>query len=143
MRNHLKTLEAEAIDILREVVASSEGPVMPYSIGKDSSVLLHLARKVFYPSHLRDMIRFGDEAAARHDLELLTYTNMEALAAGVTPFAHSSVVYTDLMKTEALRQALDRWKFDAPSRSFRINPPPTVGTPKTSILSPGACSTPV
>ena len=126
MPNHLKTLEAEAIYILREVAASFERPVMLYSIGKDSSVLLHLARKAFYPSRLpfpllhvdttwkfRDMIRFRDEVAVRHKLELLTYTNLEAVAAGVTPFTHSSVVYTDLMKTEALRQALDKWKFDA------------------------------
>ena len=116
----LETLESEAIEILREGVATAERPVMLYSIGKDSSVLLHLARKAFWPAavpfpllHIdttwkfREMIAFRDRTAAEPGLELRVHTNEEGLRAGINPFDHGSAHYTDVMKTEALRQALD------------------------------------
>ncbi len=122
---HLQRLEAQAIAIMREAVAGSERPVMLYSIGKDSSVLLHLARKAFYPApppfpllHIdttwkfRDMYAFRAQAVAEAGVELIVHTNQEGLAAGVTPFTHGSMLYTDIMKTEALRQALDHHAFD-------------------------------
>jgi sulfate adenylyltransferase subunit 2 len=122
---HLQRLEAESIQIMREVVAECRRPVMLYSIGKDSSVMLHLAVKAFYPAkppfpflHIdttwkfREMIRFRDETARRLDLELLVHTNPEGLAMGMNPFEHGPT-YTDVMKTHALRQALDRYGFDA------------------------------
>jgi len=125
-RSYLSSLEAESIGILRETLASFERPVMLYSIGKDSSVLLHLARKAFFPGRIplpvlhidtgwkfRDMIAFRDRTAAALGLDLRVHTNREAALAGVTPFTHSSVEYNDLMKTRALRQALERWGFDA------------------------------
>jgi sulfate adenylyltransferase subunit 2 len=123
---HLQRLEAEAIHILREVVAECERPVMLYSIGKDSAVMLHLALKAFYPAKppfpllhvdttwkFREMIAFRDRMARDLGLELLVHTNPEGLAAGVGPFTHGSAVHTDVMKTQALKQALDKYGFDA------------------------------
>jgi sulfate adenylyltransferase subunit 2 len=123
---HLKQLEAESIHIIREVVAQFERPVMLYSIGKDSSVMLHLARKAFAPAPLpfpllhidttwkfRDMISFRDQTAADLGLELLVHTNPEGLASGINPFDHGSKNYTDVMKTQALKQALSMHGFDA------------------------------
>jgi sulfate adenylyltransferase subunit 2 len=123
---HLQRLEAEAIFIMREVVANFERPVMLYSIGKDSSVMLHLARKAFFPApppfpllHIdttwkfRDMIAFRDETARKYGLDLITYTNQDGLSRGINPFDHGSSYYTQVMKTEALRQALDLGKYDA------------------------------
>jgi sulfate adenylyltransferase subunit 2 len=123
---HLQGLEAEAIHILREVVAECERPVMLYSIGKDSSVMLHLALKAFFPAlppfpflhvdttwKFREMIAFRDETARRHNLDLVVHINEEGIKAGVNPFSHGSSVHTDIMKTQALRQALDRYRFDA------------------------------
>ena len=122
---HLKRLEAESIHILREVAAAFERPVLMYSIGKDLSVLVHLARKAFYPSPIpfpllhidttwkfREMIKFRDETAQRLGVRLIVHTNQQALAAGMNPFTSGSL-YTDLVKTEALRQALEGGKFDA------------------------------
>ncbi len=121
----LRALESEAIEILREGVATAARPVMLYSIGKDSSVLLHLARKAFWPApvpvpllHIdttwkfREMIVFRDRTAAKLGLELLVHTNQEGLRAGVNPFDHGSEYYTDVMKTQALRQALDAGRHD-------------------------------
>jgi sulfate adenylyltransferase subunit 2 len=123
---YLDRLEAEAVEIMREVVAQAERPVMLYSIGKDSSVLLHLARKAFHPGKLpfpllhvdttwkfRDMYAFRDEIAAAPDVELIVYVNEEGVAQGIGPFTHGSAVHTDVMKTEALKQALDLHGFDA------------------------------
>ncbi len=123
---HLQQLEAEAIHIMREVVAECERPVMLYSIGKDSSVMLHLALKAFHPAKppfpllhvdttwkFREMIQFRDETVRRLGLELLVYSNPEGLAQGIGPFTHGSAVHTDVMKTQALRQALDKYGFDA------------------------------
>lgn len=123
---HLRRLESESIFIMREVVAEFVRPVMLYSIGKDSSVMLHLAQKAFFPSKppfpllhvdttwkFREMIAFRDEAAKRTGMELLTYVNKEGLKRGVSPIASGSSVHTQVMKTEALRQALDLWHFDA------------------------------
>ncbi|MCD6269219.1 MAG: sulfate adenylyltransferase subunit CysD [Deltaproteobacteria bacterium] len=123
---HLKQLEAESIHIIREVVAEFENPVMLYSIGKDSSVMLHLARKAFYPAPLpfplmhidttwkfREMIEFREQMVQEHGFELLVYTNPEGLKRGMSPFKHGSALYTDVMKTEGLKQALDKYKFDA------------------------------
>jgi sulfate adenylyltransferase subunit 2 len=123
---HLQQLEAEAIHIMREVVAECEKPVMLYSIGKDSSVMLHLALKAFYPAKppfpllhvdttwkFREMIRFRDETVKRLGLELLVHVNPEGLAQGIGPFTHGSAVHTDVMKTQGLRQALDKYGFDA------------------------------
>lgn len=125
-RAHLRQLEAEAIYIFREVAAEFERPVMMYSIGKDSSVLLHLALKAFAPAKLpfpvlhidttwkfREMIEFRTATAERFGLDLLVHTNPEGLAQGVNPFSHGSATHTDIMKTQALRQALDMHKFDA------------------------------
>ena len=123
---HLAQLEAESIHIMREVVAEFDNPVMMYSIGKDSSVMLHLARKAFFPARLpfpllhvdttwkfREMIAFRDQVADELGLELLTWTNPEGLAQGINPFDHGSKNYTDIMKTQALKQALDHHGFDA------------------------------
>jgi sulfate adenylyltransferase subunit 2 len=123
---HLQRLEAESIHILREVVAECERPVMLYSIGKDSSVMLHLALKAFHPARppfpllhvdttwkFREMIAFRDQMAASLGLELLVHVNPEGLAHGINPFVHGSAVHTDVMKTQALRQALDQHGFDA------------------------------
>ena len=123
---HLQDLEAESIYIFREVATQFERPVLLYSIGKDSSVLLHLAIKAFRPAKVpfpllhvdttwkfREMILFRDETARRLGLELIVHTNKDGLAAGISPVSHGSAVYTDVMKTEALRQALGAFKFDA------------------------------
>jgi sulfate adenylyltransferase subunit 2 len=123
---HLQRLEAEAIHIMREVVADCERPVMLYSIGKDSSVMLHLALKAFFPAKppfpflhvdttwkFRDMIAFRDEATRRHGLDLRVHINQEGLDMGIGPFSHGSAVHTDVMKTRALKQALDEYAFDA------------------------------
>ena len=123
---HLQRLEAESIHILREVVAECERPVMLYSIGKDSSVLLHLAMKAFYPAtppfpllhvdttwKFREMIAFRDATAARLGVQLLVHINKDGLARGIGPFTHGSAVHTDVMKTQALKQALDQYGFDA------------------------------
>jgi sulfate adenylyltransferase subunit 2 len=120
----LRRLEAEAIFILRETAAAFRNPVLLYSVGKDSSVLLRLAHKAFFPARIpfpllhvdttwkfRDMIAFRDRTAAQQDLRV--YVNQDGLARGVTPFTADQAVYTHVMKTEALRQALDQWKFDA------------------------------
>ena len=122
----LHRLEAEAIYIFREVAAEFHKPVLLYSIGKDSSVLLHLARKAFFPSpppfpllHIdttwkfREMIRFRDETAVRLGLDLIVHVNREGLAQGINPFTHGSALYTHVMKTEALKQALTECGFDA------------------------------
>jgi sulfate adenylyltransferase subunit 2 len=122
----LQRLEAEAIAILREVAAEFRNPVLMYSIGKDSSVLLHLARKAFYPAKpplpllhvdttwkFREMIAFRDATARRLGLELIVHTNQDGLARGINPIASGSALHTEVMKTEALKQALDRHGFDA------------------------------
>jgi sulfate adenylyltransferase subunit 2 len=123
---HLKRLEAEAIHIMREVAAEFRNPVMMYSIGKDSSAMLHLAMKAFYPApppfpllHIdttwkfKEMISFRDETAKRLGLNLLVHTNSAGLAQGVSPFSHGSAIYTNIMKTEALKEALNYYRFDA------------------------------
>jgi sulfate adenylyltransferase subunit 2 len=123
---HLKNLEAESIRIIREVAAEFRNPVMLYSIGKDSSVMLHLAMKAFYPSRppfpllhvdttwkFREMIAFRDQTAARLGLDLLVHVNEQGVEAGVTPFTHGASTYTHVMKTEGLKQALDKFGFDA------------------------------
>jgi len=125
-QTHLDQLESESIYILRETVAECRKPVMLYSIGKDSSVLLHLARKAFYPGKLpfpllhidtgwkfREMIDFRDQRARKYGFELLVHTNQEGKQQGISPFNHGSSLYTDIMKTEALKQALDAGGFDA------------------------------
>ena len=123
---HLRQLEAESIHIIREVVAEFDNPVMLYSIGKDSAVMLHLARKAFYPGTLpfpllhidttwkfREMIAFRDRVAAEYGLELLVHVNEEGVREQISPFTHGSALYTDIMKTEGLKQALDKYRFDA------------------------------
>lgn len=123
---HLQSLEAESIHIMREVVAECDNPVMLYSIGKDSAVMLHLALKAFHPAKLpfpllhvdttwkfREMITFRDETVQRLGLDLLVHINPEGVAAGIGPFSHGSAIHTDVMKTQALKQALDKWQFDA------------------------------
>ncbi len=123
---HLKQLEAESIHIIREVAAEFENPVMLYSIGKDSAVMLHLAAKAFAPGvppfplmhvdttwKFRDMISFRDRISKKYGMELLVHTNEEGRAANVNPFDHGSAKYTDTMKTLALKQALNKYKFDA------------------------------
>ncbi|HAD26257.1 MAG TPA: sulfate adenylyltransferase subunit CysD [Alphaproteobacteria bacterium] len=123
---HLQRLEAESIHILREVVAETERPVMLYSIGKDSAVMLHLAMKAFYPSKppfpvlhvdttwkFREMIEFRDTLTKKLGLDLIVHINEEGVAQGIGPFTHGSAVHTDIMKTQALKQALDKYKFDA------------------------------
>jgi sulfate adenylyltransferase subunit 2 len=122
----LRRLEAEAIYIMREAVAEFSKPVMLYSIGKDSGVMLHVAQKAFFPGkppfpllHIdttwkfREMLTFRDETAARLGIDLIVHVNESGLAAGVSPIASGSAVHTQVMKTEALRQALDKWGFDA------------------------------
>ena len=123
---HLERLEAESIYILREVVAECDKPVMLYSIGKDSSVMLHLAKKAFYPARppfplmhvdttwkFRAMYEFRDRMAKEVGMDLIVYVNQEGVAQGVNPFTHGSQVHTDVMKTQALRQALDKYGFEA------------------------------
>jgi len=124
--SNLKRLEAEGIHIIREVAAEFANPVMLYSIGKDSGVMLHLAMKAFYPSKppfpllhvdttwkFRDMIAFRDETAKHMGMDLLVYTNSEGLKKNISPFEHGSSVHTHIMKTEALKQALNKYGFDA------------------------------
>jgi sulfate adenylyltransferase subunit 2 len=124
--DHLQRLEAESIHILREVVAESARPVMLYSIGKDSSVMLHLARKAFHPANppfpllhvdttwkFKEMYVFRDRTAAELGFELIVHVNREGLAMGINPFVHGSAIHTDVMKTQALRQALEHYGFDA------------------------------
>jgi sulfate adenylyltransferase subunit 2 len=123
---HLERLEAESIYIMRDAVAQTEKPVMLYSIGKDSSVMLHLALKAFYPSKppfpllhvdttwkFREMYEFRDRIAKDHGLELLVHVNQDGLDRGINPFTHGSAVHTDVMKTESLKQALELYGFDA------------------------------
>jgi sulfate adenylyltransferase subunit 2 len=125
MLSHLQRLEAESIHVFREAVAESERPVMLYSIGKDSAVMLHLARKAFYPAPLpfpllhvdttwkfRAMYEMRDRVAALPGVELLVWQNPEAKAAGINPFDHGSALHTDLWKTDGLKQALDKYAFD-------------------------------
>ncbi len=126
LSHHLRSLEAESIHIFRETVAEFSNPVILYSIGKDSSVLLHLAMKAFYPAKpplpllhvdttwkFREMIAFRDETARRLGLDLLVHVNQDGLDRGISPLASGSGVHTMVMKTEGLRQALDKWEFDA------------------------------
>jgi len=123
---HLERLEAESIFIMREVVAECENPVMLYSIGKDSTVMLHLARKAFYPAHppfpllhvdttwkFREMIEFRDNLARELGMDLIVHINEDGVRQGIGPFTHGSQVHTDVMKTQALKQALDKYRFDA------------------------------
>ena len=123
---HLQRLEAESIHILREVVAETERPVMLYSVGKDSAVMLHLAKKAFYPSappfpllhvdttwKFKAMYELRDRAARDAGMELLVHQNPEAKARGINPFDHGSALHTDMWKTEGLKQALDQYGFDA------------------------------
>ena len=123
---HLDRLEAESIHILREVAASMQNPVMMYSIGKDSSVLLHLARKAFHPGPIpfpllhvdttwkfREMIAFRDALKDDPQTDLLVHINQDGVDQGIGPFTHGSALHTDVMKTQALKQALDKYKFDA------------------------------
>ncbi|MCP4326775.1 MAG: sulfate adenylyltransferase subunit CysD [Alteromonadales bacterium] len=123
---HLKALEAESIQIMREVAAEFDNPVMLYSVGKDSSVLLHLARKAFYPGKIpfplmhvdtnwkfKEMIEFRDKVAEKYDFELLVHKNPEGMEMGISPFEHGSATHTDVMKTQGLKQALDKHGFDA------------------------------
>lgn len=123
---HLKQLEAESIHIFREVAAEFDNPVMLYSVGKDSSVLLHLARKAFAPGKIpfpllhvdttwkfREMIEFRDKVAKQYDFDLLVHINQEGVDMGMGPFSHGSAKHTDIMKTAALKQALNKYKFDA------------------------------
>jgi sulfate adenylyltransferase subunit 2 len=123
---HLESLEAESIYTMREVVAQAERPVMLYSIGKDSSVMLRLALKAFHPGRIpfpflhvdttwkfREMYAFREQMASEHGLEMLVHVNRQGLEMGVNPFTHGSAAHTDVMKTESLKQALDQYGFDA------------------------------
>jgi len=123
---HLQRLEAESIHIMREVVAEADNPVMLYSIGKDSSVMLHLARKAFYPAvppfpllhvdttwKFQDMYAFRERMARESGMELIVHINPEGLEMGISPFVHGSAMHTDIMKTQGLKQALDKYGFDA------------------------------
>jgi sulfate adenylyltransferase subunit 2 len=124
--SHLQRLEAESIQIIREVIAEAEKPVMLYSIGKDSSVMLHLARKAFFPAvppfplmhvdttwKFRDMYAMRERMVAESGMELIVYKNPEAIEKGINPFTHGSAVHTDMWKTQGLKQALDKYAFDA------------------------------
>lgn len=123
---HLKQLEAESIHIMREVAAEFDNPVMMYSVGKDSAVMLHLCMKAFYPAKppfplmhvdttfkFKEMIAFRDCMAKKYDMDLIVHKNEEAIAANINPFDHGSAKYTDIMKTQGLKQALNKHKFDA------------------------------
>jgi sulfate adenylyltransferase subunit 2 len=123
---HLQRLEAESIQIMREVVAETDKPVMLYSIGKDSSVMLHIARKAFYPAvppfpllhvdttwKFREMYAMRERMAAESGMDLIVHVNPEAVAQGINPFTHGSAVHTDIWKTQGLKQALDKYAFDA------------------------------
>jgi sulfate adenylyltransferase subunit 2 len=124
--SHLDRLEAESIHIMREVASQCDNPVMLYSVGKDSSVMLHLAEKAFYPSvppfplmhvdttwKFKEMIAFRDRRAKEIGMDLIVHTNLDGVRDGVGPFTHGSAIHTDIMKTQALKQALDKHKFDA------------------------------
>lgn len=124
--NHLEKLEAESIHIIREVAATCSNPVMLYSIGKDSSVMMHLALKAFYPSKLpfpvmhvdttwkfREMIEFRDRFSKENNLDLIVHINQDGVDQGIGPFSHGSAVHTDIMKTQGLKQALNKYGFDA------------------------------
>ena len=166
---HLQRLEAESIHIMREVVAEADNPVMLYSIGKDSAVMLHLAMKAFYPSlppfpllhvdtrwKFREMYTFRDQMVEKLGLELITHTNPEAIAKNINPFTHGSAIHTDITKTEGLKQALDQYGFDAafggaavmkknpvPRNVFsRFVPSSIAGIPRTSARNCGNCTTP-
>ena len=123
---HLQQLEADSIHIMREVVSETDNPVLLYSIGKDSAVLLHIARKAFFPSKLpfpvmhidtrwkfKEMIQFRDQMAKDCELDMVVHINPEGEKQNIGPFSHGSAVHTDIMKTQALKQALDQYKFDA------------------------------
>jgi len=123
---HLKQLEAESIYIIREVIAEFENPAMLYSVGKDSSVMLHLAQKAFYPASppfplvhvdtqwkFKEMIEFRDRRAKEVGMELIVYSNPKGEEMHISPFTHGSALHTDIMKTEGLKQMLDKYKFDA------------------------------
>jgi len=123
---HLQRLESEAMHVMREVVAEAEHPVMLYSIGKDSSVMLHIAKKAFFPAPIpfplmhvdttwkfRDMYVMRDRIAAEPGIELIVYKNPEAIEKGINPFTHGSAIHTDVWKTQGLKQALDKYQFDA------------------------------
>ena len=123
---HLKQLEAESIHIIREVAAEFEKPVMLYSIGKDSAVMLHLAMKAFYPARppfplmhvdtkwkFKEMIQFRDQLVKDLGLDLIVYSNQDGINQGIGPFTHGSKKHTDVMKTDALKQALNHYRFDA------------------------------
>ena len=122
---HLERLEAESVQIMREVAAECEKPVMLYSVGKDSAVMLHVAMKAFYPAKppfpllhvdtkwkFREMIEFRDRHVADLGVDLLVYTNQDGIEQGINPFTHGSAIHTDVMKTQALKQALDKYGFD-------------------------------
>ena len=157
--SHLKELEAESIHIIREVAAEFENPVMLYSIGKDSSVMVRLAEKAFYPGKVpfplmhidskwkfKEMIQFRDEYAKKYGWNLIVESNMEAFHAGVGPFTHGSKVHTDLMKTQALLHALDKYKFDARvlKSVYSLSVISSInGIPKTSVPNCGISTTPV
>ncbi len=123
---HLKQLEAESIHIIREVAAEFDNPVMLYSIGKDSSVMLHLARKAFFPGKppfpllhvdttwkFKEMIQFRDQMAKEAGMDLIVHINPEGVEMGISPFEHGSAKHTDIMKTQGLKQALNKYQFDA------------------------------
>ena len=161
--SHLQELEAESIHIIREVAAEFENPVMLYSIGKDSSVMVRLAEKAFAPGKVpfplmhidskwkfKEMIEFRDSYAKKFGWNLIVESNMEAFHAGVGPFTHGSKVHTDLMKTQALLHALDKYKFDAAfggavrkNVSSRSAISSINGTRRTSARSCGISITPV
>ncbi len=124
--SHIEKLESESIHIIREVVAEFENPVMLYSIGKDSSVMLHLAQKAFYPNNIpfklmhidttwkfKEMILFRNEIVKNHNLDLLVYINEDGVRDKISPITHGSKIHTDIMKTQALKQALNKYQFDA------------------------------
>ena len=124
--SHIEKLESESIHIIREVVAEFENPVMLYSIGKDSSVMLHLAQKAFAPNKIpfklmhidttwkfKEMIFFREETAKKYNLDLLVHINEEGVRDKISPITHGSKIHTDIMKTQALKQALDKYRFDA------------------------------
>lgn len=126
LTEHLRKLEAKSIHIFREIAGGFENPVLMYSIGKDSSVLLHLAKKAFYPAKIpfpvlhvdttwkfKEMIEFRDQTAKKDDIDLIVYINPGGAEKSITPFTYGSARYTDIMKTEALKQALDQHNFDA------------------------------
>jgi sulfate adenylyltransferase subunit 2 len=159
---HLKQLEAESIHIIREVAAEFDNPVMLYSIGKDSAVMLHLARKAFFPGKLpfpvmhvdtqwkfQEMYKFRDKMVEELGLDLITHVNPDGVAQGINPFTHGSAKHTDIMKTEGLKQALDKHGFDAAfggARRDEENPAPrsactrsaTASTAGTRKPAPGA-----